>query len=52
MPLVTKEKNIAPAEKRKQLPSPAASIQGKFAPLAQKGRLSPLPRLSQVIMVL
>jgi hypothetical protein len=51
MPLVTKEKKIAPAEKRERLPSPAASIQDEFAPLAQEWRLSQLPRLSHAIMV-
>jgi hypothetical protein len=49
MPLVTKEKKIAPARKRKQLPSRAASVQGEFAAFAQNWRLSALPRLSQPI---
>src|SRR5689334_6622401 len=51
IPLVTKEKKIAPARKRKHLPSRPAPFQGEIVPRAQNWRLSPLPRLSHAISV-
>ena len=51
MPLVTKEKKIAPAGKQKQYHAGVAFAAGEFPPLAQNWRLTPLPPLSQAIVL-